>query len=49
MLSEQSGTVFDRRPVSALINIIDNRGGAERWSRFGLPPDASQTGSDSGG
>ena len=49
ILSEQSGTVFDRRPVSALINIIDNRGGAERWSSFGQPPDASQTGSHSGG
>ncbi len=25
---------YDRRPVSALINIIDNRGGRERWASF---------------
>lgn len=33
----QSGTHFDRKPVSALINYLDNRGGAERWSDFGKP------------
>ena len=36
-LSGQVGTAFDRRPVSALINIVDNRGGPERWAHFARP------------
>ncbi|MCP4711574.1 MAG: hypothetical protein GY869_23390, partial [Planctomycetes bacterium] len=31
----QNGTRYDRRPVSALINYLDNRGGTERWAEFG--------------
>jgi PAS domain S-box-containing protein len=37
-LHAKEETAFDRRPVSALINIIDNRGGAERWAHFRTPP-----------
>lgn len=37
-LHAQEETAFDRRPVSALVNIIDNRGGAERWAHFRTPP-----------
>jgi PAS domain S-box-containing protein len=38
-LMEQAGTVFDRRPVSALTNYVDNRGGREQWASFGEPPE----------
>lgn len=34
-LMGQNGTRFDRKPVSALINYLDNRGGAEKWADFG--------------
>ncbi|MBC8267911.1 MAG: PAS domain-containing protein [Rhodospirillaceae bacterium] len=34
-LMQQNGSRFDRRPVSALINYLDNRGGAEKWADFG--------------
>lgn len=33
-LQAQIGKRFDRRPVSALINILDNRDGANKWSHF---------------
>lgn len=29
-----AGSRFDRRPVTALINILHNRGGADRWAHF---------------
>ena len=29
-----SGTVFDRKPVSALINFLENRSGMEQWAHF---------------
>ena len=32
------GTKFDRKPVSALINYLDNRGGAEEWAHFREKP-----------
>jgi HD-GYP domain-containing protein (c-di-GMP phosphodiesterase class II) len=38
-LMEQAGAVFDRRPVSALTNYVDNRGGREQWASFGEPPE----------
>lgn len=34
VLLEQAGTKFDRKPVSALINHIENRGGSEEWAHF---------------
>lgn len=40
ILLREAGTVFDRRPVSALINHIDNQGGRQRWAHFGEPPEA---------
>ena len=37
-----AGTRFDRRPVTALINILHNRGGARRWAHFcKRPPTAA--------
>ncbi len=37
-LLEQSGTKYDRKPVSALINYLENRGGTEKWASFGDAP-----------
>lgn len=37
-LMEQTGSAFDRRPVSALLNLLDNRGCRERWAHFAEPP-----------
>lgn len=37
-LMEQSGSAFDRRPVSALLNLLDNRGFRENWEHFSTPP-----------
>lgn len=33
-LMQQAGSKFDRKPVSALINYLDNRGGAEEWAHY---------------
>lgn len=38
MLMRQTGTIFDRRPVSALIHYVENRGGREMWADFASPP-----------
>ncbi|MEQ9643422.1 MAG: PAS domain-containing protein [Alphaproteobacteria bacterium] len=32
------GKAFDRRPVAALLNVLDNRGGRERWAAYREPP-----------
>ncbi len=34
------GKAFDRGPVAALVNILDNRDGRARWADFGTPPEA---------
>ena len=34
ILLEQSGAKYDRKPVSALINYLENRGGTEKWASF---------------
>lgn len=39
-LSDEAGTTFDRRPVAALVNYIDNRDGREQWANFSNPPEA---------
>ena len=33
------GSRFDRKPVSALINYLENRGGAEKWACFREKPE----------
>lgn len=33
-LLQDSGTKYDRKPVSALINFLENRGGIETWAHF---------------
>ena len=37
-LLKQSGTIFDRGVVAALINYLDNRGGRLAWIDFSRPP-----------
>ena len=39
ILLGESGTKFDRRAVSALINYVENRGGRETWAHYGQKPD----------
>jgi PAS domain S-box-containing protein len=38
ILMEETGTKFDRKPVTALINFLENRGGTERWAHFRNKP-----------
>lgn len=40
ILQDGAGTVFDRRPVSALVNHLDNRGGREKWAHYGDRPES---------
>ena len=35
----ESGLRFDPRPVAALINVINNRGGRETWAHFSQAPE----------
>ena len=35
ILMGDAGTRYDRRPVAALVNYVENRGGAERWAAVG--------------
>ena len=38
ILMQESDTKFDRRPVSGLINYLENRGGMRRWRHFREKP-----------
>jgi len=38
ILLEDVGTRYDRKPVSALLNFLDNRGGIRRWAHFRESP-----------
>ncbi len=38
ILMDQSDQKFDRRPVSALVNFLENRGGVRRWAHFRRDP-----------
>lgn len=38
-LMEDTGTRFDRKPVSALVNFLENRGGMDRWAHFRETPE----------
>lgn len=40
-LMRDVGARFDRAAVAALLNVLENRGGKERWARFGEPPRAT--------
>jgi len=39
-LMHQAGQALDRRAVAALINVLDSRGGRERWAHYGAAPAA---------
>lgn len=38
ILLEDVGTRYDRKPVSALLNFLDNRGGTRKWAHFRESP-----------
>lgn len=40
ILMEDTDTRYDRRPVSALVNFLENRGGMRRWAHFRDAPTA---------
>jgi PAS domain S-box-containing protein len=40
-LLADAGSRYDRRVVIALVNILDNRGGRDRWTSFGTAPDSA--------
>lgn len=44
ILQEEAGSHYDRRPVSALINYLDNRGGRDKWSHYGERPEIGADG-----
>ncbi|MBO6826171.1 MAG: PAS domain-containing protein [Sneathiella sp.] len=39
ILMENADKKYDRRPVSALINFVENHGGREAWKNFSNPPE----------
>ncbi|MBL4603771.1 MAG: hypothetical protein JKY84_13570, partial [Emcibacteraceae bacterium] len=38
ILLTDSDTIYDRRPVVALMNYLENKGGTEEWHSFNSPP-----------
>lgn len=36
----EAGQAFDRRVVAALVNVLDSRGGRQRWAQYGAAPAA---------
>jgi HD-GYP domain-containing protein (c-di-GMP phosphodiesterase class II) len=40
ILLQDTGTRYDRKPVTALVNILENRDGATKWAHFGDDPTA---------
>lgn len=44
ILLSDTGSKFDRKPVSALINYLENRGGKEKWAHYRERPKAPQAG-----
>lgn len=42
ILLQDSGSKFDRKPVSALINYLENRDGAKKWAHFREKPDMDE-------
>lgn len=39
ILLQDAGHKFDRRPVTALINVLENRGGIDQWAHFRAVPE----------
>ena len=42
ILMQDTGSKFDHRPVSALMNFLENRGGMEKWAHFRDPPESDK-------
>ena len=42
ILMQETGSKFDHRPVSALMNFLENRGGIEKWAHFRDPPESDK-------
>jgi len=42
LLLEDADKRYDRKPISALINYLDNKGGRERWQHFSDLPDGTE-------
>lgn len=42
-LLEEADTTFDRKAVTALINVVENRSGREKWADYGIPPPEPET------
>jgi HD-GYP domain-containing protein (c-di-GMP phosphodiesterase class II) len=42
-LLKETGSVFDRRVVAALISVLDNRGGRADWAEYARPDTAART------
>ena len=40
ILMQDTGSKFDHRPVSALMNFLENRGGMDKWAHFRDPPES---------
>lgn len=41
ILLSDTGKRYDRKPVTALVNILENRGGTSKWAHFGEDPTAN--------
>ena len=45
LLLEDADKRYDRKPISALINFLENRGGREKWQHFSdMPEETPKTG-----
>ncbi|VAX07200.1 hypothetical protein MNBD_ALPHA03-1226 [hydrothermal vent metagenome] len=44
LLLNDADRIYDRKPVTALMNYIENKGGAEQWKEFGIPLAPTDTG-----
>ncbi|WP_138381059.1 HD domain-containing phosphohydrolase [Luteithermobacter gelatinilyticus] len=40
ILMNDADRIYDRRPVAALLNYLENKGGLEAWKSFGQPPES---------
>ncbi len=46
ILMSDTGAKFDRRPVAALVNFLENRNGMEEWAHFRDPPETDKRAAD---
>lgn len=41
VMVKDAGSKYDRKPVSALVHVLENRGGTEKWAHFRQAPSAN--------